>query len=532
MNDTQSLTDLITQTSLLLEKYDSSAFLLTKKAGDYSEQLKLQIENGVKLLKAEIVDLDIEATISKLREESEKIQADMAKTAENFDASALTKELEEKLDAIDADGILENIKTDASALTKELEEKLEKISSSLEEKLKTIDADGILETIKTDTDDAIAKIKASAYIVKMVDFQHTLPSKLKSDTKYDFSILGGNADATYKIDTQSVFACSKVKNIDAGDVVTITTPKVEDATTTYEIAIIEVLNGVETPKILDLEVGYINKSGQMLFDEAGTHTFIVPTGIETVCAVAVGGGGGGSYSWANTGGAGGGLAWVNDIAVTAGEQITVVVGKGGACGSSNSPAGGDSYFKSVSICKAQGGQTNRNGGTYTVTKAYGDSGGGAGGNASGNYCGGGAGGYSGNGGDSETNAQSNSGAGGGGKCYSSTYGSPAGGGVGLEGQGNDGVAGFFGPNGLTSTNSSGYGGQGGSGGEHGDFGENPSTSSGGVTNRGINGGKFGGGGGGGGSSIGGGSGGDGGVRVIWGENRSFPFNAKDVAEEN
>jgi hypothetical protein len=33
------------------------------------------------------------------------------------------------------------------------------------------------------------------------------------------------------------------------------TPKVEDNTTTYEIAIIEVLNDVETPKVLNLEVG-------------------------------------------------------------------------------------------------------------------------------------------------------------------------------------------------------------------------------------------------------------------------------------
>jgi len=232
---TQTLTDLITQTSKLLEKYDYSFFELKKKSGDYSEQIRLATENGLKLLKAEIADLDVEATIQKLRDESQSLQDDMTKTAESFDINALTKELEEKLNTM---------------------------SLSLEEELKSIDVDGILETIKKDTDDAIAKIKASVYTVKMVDFQHTIPTRLKSKGSCEFTILGED-DSTYKIDTQSIFAISKAKNIKAGDKISITAPEVEAGSVmNYEISITETKADKTTDtKIIDIEVGFLELLG-------------------------------------------------------------------------------------------------------------------------------------------------------------------------------------------------------------------------------------------------------------------------------
>jgi len=363
----------------------------------------------------------------------------------------------------------------------------------------------------------------------MTNFSYSLPQHIYGGRTYEISFDGAtdlDGDTiTYKIEASSNFAVSKTTNIAADEAVNITTPAVTDDTY-YEIAVIAVdSRGGESRKVISLLVEFRAPAGQVLFDTVGTHTFIVPDGVDSVCAVAVGGGQGGAYTWSNYGGAGGGLAWVNDIPVTAGEEITVVVGAGGSVGSNNGNAGGDSYFKSPSICRGQGGQSNRVGGSYTASSSYGTHGGGNGGSANA-YGAGGAGGYTGKGGDSGQNGSG--GGGGGGTYYSSTYGQGAGGGVGLQGQGNSGLAGYHGPNGLTGNNTAGYGGQGGSGGEDGDFGENANSSNGGVVNHAINGGKFGGGGGGSGTSWGGGSGGQGGVRVIWGENRSFPNNAKDV----
>ena len=92
--------------------------------------------------------------------------------------------------------------------------------------------------------------------------------------------------------------------------------------------------------------------------------------------------------------------------------------------------------------------------------------------------------------------------------HSSYWGTPAGGGVGINGQFNDGQGSYYG-----------HGGFGGSGGTQGGFGE-PYH----YYGRGdINGGIYGGGAGGAGSAYyGGGNGGGGAVRIIWGPNRAYP----------
>jgi hypothetical protein len=81
-----------------------------------------------------------------------------------------------------------------------------------------------------------------------------------------------------------------------------------------------------------------SSGGQQAYTTPGTYSFVVPAGVSTICAVAIGGGGsggGGDPSYYGGGGAGGGLSYGNDIAVTSGETLAVVVGAGGASFSSS-----------------------------------------------------------------------------------------------------------------------------------------------------------------------------------------------------
>lgn len=67
--------------------------------------------------------------------------------------------------------------------------------------------------------------------------------------------------------------------------------------------------------------------------ENGTSSFVVPAGVTSISAVAIGGGGGGRDSdtanIARESGGGGALAWSPSIAVTPGEALTLVVGASG-----------------------------------------------------------------------------------------------------------------------------------------------------------------------------------------------------------
>lgn len=166
--------------------------------------------------------------------------------------------------------------------------------------------------------------------------------------------------------------------------------------------------------------------GQQEYTSAGTYSWVAPTGVTKVSVVAVGGGGG------------------------AGPALNPAT------------SGGDSYF--VSSGTVRGGGGNRSGGaggTYT-----GDGGGNGGaGNGGG---GAGAGGYSGNGGDSNsgtlTPGSTGAGGGGGGGLFGGSYGG-SGGGVGLLGQGANGLGAYQ----VGNCNRFGLGGSGGTNGVGGTF---------------------------------------------------------------
>lgn len=257
--------------------------------------------------------------------------------------------------------------------------------------------------------------------------------------------------------------------------------------------------------------------GQQAFAQVGTHSFVVPTGVTSISAVCIGGGGGGAGNLAgysaggSTGGGGAALSYSNNIPVTPGETLTVVVGTGGnaSIGAGTPTAGGDSSLSrgGTTLVLAKGGSAGVFNSTTPVNGGQASSGVGdvrySGGNSP--RGGGGAAGYSGNGGNGGITGDGGAGSGGGGgggslSSATSNFGS-GGGGVNMYGEGPSGAGGSFrDASGLSE----------GGGGSFG-FPSNIYGS------------------GGGGASVSSGSGigslgYQGAVRIIWGAGRQFPIN--------
>ena len=292
-------------------------------------------------------------------------------------------------------------------------------------------------------------------------------------------------------------------------------------------------------------------AGEVVFARPGRYSWVVPEGMTSVSVVCVGGGGGGSTSPfsrnlpSGGGGGGGGLAWKNDIPVTPGARMTVVVGERGAPGarpvrriSQRGPApsgfssdrrggnGGSSSFAGIVTAQGgTGGGRNNNeatrGGGYSVIGGGGGHGGAGGRNVTGSSGslggGGGAGGYRGSGGrggGADGGPTAGAGGGGGGgilqrrrSAYSSAL-AGNGGGVSIYGAGPSGAAG-------TARSASGKGGSGGrssvyaTGGDYGGGGGARIS----ATRRGRA------------TYYVGSLGALGCVRIIWGSGRTFPDNA-------
>lgn len=239
---------------------------------------------------------------------------------------------------------------------------------------------------------------------------------------------------------------------------------------------------------------------QISFTSPGTYSWTVPTGVTSVCVVAVGGGGGGRSTGGSggSGGGGGGLGWKNNISVTPGQTYTVVVGQGGNGGTSPT-AGTASYFIDTSTVRGGGGAAGStsevSGGTYTGDGGGNGgvgyySGGGAGGG------GGGAGGYAGTGGNSGSVAGTGGAGAGGNTAGGAVVVDGGGGGVGLLGQGTSGSSYGAGGSGGQSSSERGLG----NGGDYGGGGSGNDTAYTAATQNGAS----------------------GAVRIIWGAGRAFP----------
>ena len=244
--------------------------------------------------------------------------------------------------------------------------------------------------------------------------------------------------------------------------------------------------------------------GQDQYTSSGTFSWTAPAGVTSVSVVCVGP----SLKWANTaryGRGGGGLGYKNNIAVVPGNSYTVQVG--------DSAAGTSSYFISTATVEGQCSSGTTAGGGYTGDGGGNGGNGGAygGGVAAG---GGGAGGYSGNGGNGASTGDgfapaTNSGGGGGGAYSTSGSFGGGGGGVGIWGLGPDGAKGIY-------NSASNYVLGGGGGGSYGSRGSFINTS--GAYGAALYGGGY----PGTSASVSGGAATNGAVRIIYGNNRSFP----------
>jgi hypothetical protein len=257
---------------------------------------------------------------------------------------------------------------------------------------------------------------------------------------------------------------------------------------------------VATSSTVTINDTSLTPPGQVLYTSstAGFNTqtsfsWTVPAGVFSISILCIGAGGGGrsfTTSTAGGGGGGGALTYVNDVSVTPGQLVSILVGNGGQgfqTTNTNANKSGDGGDSTVSIggtirCGGGGGKgahgTNTNavngaGGTRIVgTGGVGGLGGGQ--NTQGLGAGGGAGGYSGNGGRGaswgsgslidSTAGTGGAGGGGGGKRWIIT-GSRAGmgGGTGVLGSGSNGAAGATNTVSDSSMAGSGGAGSGGSG---------------------------------------------------------------------
>lgn len=281
---------------------------------------------------------------------------------------------------------------------------------------------------------------------------------------------------------------------------------------------------------------------EQIFTTPGTTNFIVPNDVYFISAVCIGGGGGGGDGGSSTGtngGGGGALAWVSNLPVSPGENLTINVGVAGTGGQHSGAAGPSRIARGATfLITANGGSNGTNastttptsGGTFTFDASIvGVSGistgggvGGVGGHNNSNAQsggGGGAGGYSGAGGaggngsttaaGSNGTAGSGGGAGGGGgrQGTAANANGADGGGTELYGQGDNGAAG----SGAATPTAGG----GGSGGEVGDT----------LSTRA---GNYGGGSGGTQGNVTVRDGAQGSVRIIWGPARFYPTTNTDV----
>ena len=217
-----------------------------------------------------------------------------------------------------------------------------------------------------------------------------------------------------------------------------------------------------------------------------TYNWTVPDGVTSISVVCVGGGGGGQPEHDGSSGSGGSLAYKNNIAVTPGETVTVIVGGGGFeqnWGGNYGMVGEDSKidYGGAVLCSAKGGaradktQSGYISNGSLAVNVIGDGGGCGGSGYSQSGCrqgGGGAGGYGGGGlnvngtpgnvsysGQNSTSGTGGGGGGGGSANGSSNYYVGGGGGTGIYGSATDGLGA---DNIGTPTNSFSYCGRGGS----------------------------------------------------------------------
>lgn len=351
---------------------------------------------------------------------------------------------------------------------------------------------------------------------------------------------------TWSYETSSISGASipDVATISQNENVFTITPSTDSADTgEFTLTIIASDSVSDVSFTSTISLVFAPNPSSVIFTTEGTHSWVVPDGLTSISAVAIGAGGSGAsagnYRTA-TGGSGGGLAWMNNISVTPGDTLYIKVAGdtdgqwGGQSQNAVGLAGDDSWISygtsslssATKIVHGTGGgpgQIHQNNGVHLnssgsrgvalhgtehASTSGTTSGGGSGGVGGAEYygaqgsggSGGGAGGYTGQGGDYNSPPTANTGAG---ASSGTTWN-----GSGNSGGSNGGGVGVYGK-GTTGTSNS----RAGSGGESTD----PNATS--------NAWRYGAGGSGKGHTYGqwaGGTGGAGAVRIMWGDGRAYP----------
>ena len=139
---------------------------------------------------------------------------------------------------------------------------------------------------------------------------------------------------SYQVTTGALGSTATVAQADNVFTITPSTTEANAGTFTLTFSASDGVN--QSVASSDFSLSFGPAPASVLFTTTGTHTWTVPDGVTSICAVCVGGGGGGekksgafNSDAAGAGGGGGGLGWKNNISVTPGQSITVIVGTGG-----------------------------------------------------------------------------------------------------------------------------------------------------------------------------------------------------------
>ena len=123
----------------------------------------------------------------------------------------------------------------------------------------------------------------------------------------------------------------------SGNTASLTLTLTADAAAEGEETLTVTLDGLSVSRTITINDSSSSVSGSQTYYSPGTNTFTVPDGVTTIDIVAVGGGGGGATGRSSAGSAsgagGGGLAYVNNLSVSPGDAVTVIIGSAGVNGS-------------------------------------------------------------------------------------------------------------------------------------------------------------------------------------------------------
>jgi hypothetical protein len=173
------------------------------------------------------------------------------------------------------------------------------------------------------------------------------PSTINDSTQtFDYSLDRPGAITYTLVDAPAGFAINS-----STGTVTYTKQNVGEPTTVDLTVLALAPNSIELIRTDEITIN-VFAVGQIDYATPGTYTFIIPPNVTAISAMAVGGGGAGDDGNSGDGGGGGGsggsAGYFNNLAVTPGQSMTIVVGAGGAATTAKNTKAPNGGLSSVS----------------------------------------------------------------------------------------------------------------------------------------------------------------------------------------